>query len=401
MEFSLLGRYIAPTEKKFFSNWENKSPQLDSYIEKKIFFDKRTNNNPCRDTPRCVRKYTKQKQYYSDALRCVPTKTETIKTIYNQRTHHGASLQRKRMNRTTNILLCICLVALLTACIREDRSDCHNTIIHLEYMADGEESVLQEYVEDLNLYIFDDTGHRLRNYSMTELGDGGIRLNLDEDEYTLVTVANANKHTYIVEGTGDERTDFYLQHPDWYRAGDVVETHDHNYIGEVKISVSSNGIEHRDTISLRSAHVNMEVEITGLDAPTTRADMPYTLRIEQSHARTNFYNQLSALGEETVQPRLTYDAEKGCYHTANLALFRMDQDGVVTRETCPHQVVLLDATGTELVRYNLYDYLQRFANEIDVTKQEATIPLEIQFSKLGVEIVLPGWNIEDVKPDWG
>ena len=42
IEFSLLGRYIAPTEKNFFSNWENKSPQLDSYIEKKIFFDKRT-----------------------------------------------------------------------------------------------------------------------------------------------------------------------------------------------------------------------------------------------------------------------------------------------------------------------------------------------------------------------
>ena len=35
MEFSQLGRYIAPTEKKFFSNWENTSPQLDSYIEKK------------------------------------------------------------------------------------------------------------------------------------------------------------------------------------------------------------------------------------------------------------------------------------------------------------------------------------------------------------------------------
>ena len=46
IEFFQLGRYIAPTAKKFFSNRENKSPQLDSYIEKKIFFDKRTNNNP-------------------------------------------------------------------------------------------------------------------------------------------------------------------------------------------------------------------------------------------------------------------------------------------------------------------------------------------------------------------
>jgi hypothetical protein len=214
-------------------------------------------------------------------------------------------------------------------------------------------------------------------------------------------VANAKKHTYVHEAPSDQREQFYLQHPNWYQAGDVVETHDHNYIGEVKISVSNNGIEHRDTISLRSAHVNMEIEITGLDAPATRAAIPYTLRIEQSHARINFYNELSAMGGETVQPPLTYDAEKGCYHTTDLALFRMDQGGVVSRESCPHQVVLLDADGTELVRYNLYDYLQRFAKEIDVTKQEATIPLEIQFTQLGVEIVLPGWNIEDVKPDWG
>ena len=304
------------------------------------------------------------------------------------------------MNRTTNILLCICLMALLAACIREDRSDCPRTIIHLEYKADGEVSVIKEYVEEVNLYIFNKEGHRLRNYSMTELSDGSIKMNLNEDEYTLVTVGNAKKHTYVHEAPSDQREQFYLQHPNWYQAGDVVETHDHNYIGEVKISVSNNGIEHCDTISLRSAHVNMEIEITGLDAPATRADIPYTLRIEKSHARINFYNELSAMGEETIQPTLTYDDEKKCYRTTNLALFRMDQNGQVTRQSCPHQVALLDADGTEMVRYNLYDYLQRFAEQIDVTKQEATIPLEIQFTQLGVEIVLPGWNIEDVNPDW-
>ena len=124
--------------------------------------------------------------------------------------------------------------------------------------------------------------------------------------------------------------------------------------------------------------------------------------LEESEAKLQrIINELSALGQETVQPRLTYDAEKKIYHTTDLALFRLDQNGEVTRETCPHQVVLLDADGTELVRYNLYDYLQRFADQIDVTKQEATIPLAIQFHQLGVEIVLPGWNIEDVNPDWG
>lgn len=293
------------------------------------------------------------------------------------------------------------LFLLLTACIREDRSDCDNTVIYLEYTADGEENVIKEHIVDVNLYIFDETGYRLRNYSLTELKDGSIRLNLKDGEYTLIAVANAKEHTTIVDGVSDLRDDYFVQHPNWNRAGDVIPTHDHNYIGEVKVQITSDGIEHRDTIAFRSAHVNMEVEVTGLDAPATRADIPYTLRIENSHARTNFYNRLSAMGEETIQPTLTYDAEKKCYHTTDLALFRMDKDGVVTRETCPHQVVLLDATGAELVRYNLYDYLQRFAEQIDATKQEATIPMEIQFHQLGVEIVLPGWNIEDVKPDWG
>lgn len=293
------------------------------------------------------------------------------------------------------------LLLLLTACIREDRSDCDNTVIYLEYTADGEENVIKEHIVDVNLYIFDETGYRLRNYSLTELKDGSIRLNLKDGEYTLIAVANAKEHTYIVDGISDKRDDYFVQHPNWNRAGDVIPTHDHNYIGEVKVEITHDGIEHRDTIAFRSAHVNMEVEVTGLDAPTTRADIPYTLRIENSHARTNFYNWLSAMGEETIQPTLTYDAEKKCYHTTDLALFRVDQNGQVTRQSCPHQVVLLDADGTELVRYNLYDYLQRFAKEIDATKQEATIPMEIQFHQLGVEIVLPGWNIEDVNPDWG
>lgn len=304
------------------------------------------------------------------------------------------------MNRTTNILLWVWLTTLLTACIREDRSDCNDTIIHVDYIADGVESVLKEYVEDVNLFIFSDNGYRLHSYSLTELGNGEIRVNLDKGSYYLVTVANAQKHTRIIEGENDQREEFYLQHPQWQKPGDVIETHDHNYIGEVKVDITHKGIEQRDTIMLRCSHINMDIQIEGLPAPTARANIPYTLRIENSHARINFYNQLSALGEETVQPTLSYNAEKGYYHTTNLALFRMDRNGQVTTETCPHQVVLLDADQTELIRFSLYDYVQRYADKIDMTKQEVTIPLAIQFGQLGVEIVMPGWKIEDVNPDW-
>lgn len=297
------------------------------------------------------------------------------------------------------------LLLLLSACIREDRSDCSNTFVRLEYLADGTESVLNEYIKDVDLYIFDKKGYRLKSYTMTELPDGTLKLNLQPEEYILITVANANKHTYIMESTTDKREYFYVQHPNWFSAGDVVETHDHNYIGEVKIKVVNDEFHHYDTLMFRSAHVNMDIQIEGLPAPAqgaaTRASIPYTLRIEQSTARINFYNQLSAIGEEIVEPALTYDAENQCYRTTDLALFRLDQNGVVTRTSCPHQVVLLDAQGNEMTRFSLYDYLQQNADKIDVTKQEADVPIAIKFSTLGVEIVLPGWKIEDVTPDWG
>lgn len=309
------------------------------------------------------------------------------------------------MKRTINILLILCAATLLSACIREDRSDCSNTFIRLEYLADGTESVLNEYIKDVDLYIFDRKGYRLKSYTMTELPDGTLKLNLQPEEYTLITVANANKHTYIMESTTDKREHFYVQHPNWFCAGDVVETHDHNYIGEVKIKVVNDEFHHYDTLMFRSAHVNMDIQIEGLPAPAqgaaTRASIPYTLRIEQSTARINFYNQLSAIGEEIVEPALTYDAENQCYRTTDLALFRLDQNGVVTRTSCPHQVVLLDAQGNEMTRFSLYDYLQQNADKIDVTKQEVDVPIAIKFSTLGVEIVLPGWKIEDVTPDWG
>ena len=309
------------------------------------------------------------------------------------------------MKRTINILLILCAATLLSACIREDRSDCSNTFIRLEYLADGTESVLNEYIKDVDLYIFDKKGYRLKSYTMTELPDGTLKLNLQPEEYTLITVANANKHTYIMESTTDKREHFYVQHPNWFSAGDVVETHDHNYIGEVKIKIVNDDFHHYDTLMFRSAHVNMDIQIEGLPAPAqgaaTRASIPYTLRIEQSTARINFYNQLSAIGEEIVEPTLIYDAEKQCYSTTDLALFRLDQNGVVTRTSCPHQVVLLDAQGNEMTRFSLYDYLQQNADKIDVTKQEADVPIAIKFSTLGVEIVLPGWKIEDITPDWG
>lgn len=53
-----------------------------------------------------------------------------------------------------------------------------------------------------------------------------------------------------------------------------------------------------------------------------------------------------------------------------------------------------------MVRGNIYNYLQLHEEEIDLTKQEATLPIAINFHDVNVDITLPDWVIVDGKPEW-
>lgn len=78
-----------------------------------------------------------------------------------------------------------------------------------------------------------------------------------------------------------------------------------------------------------------------------------------------------------------------------------DYHGHVDEKCCEHQLVLVDnTTGEELVRGNIYNYLKYYEDEIDITKQEATLPIAINFNSVGVDITLPDWVIVDGKPEW-
>lgn len=79
----------------------------------------------------------------------------------------------------------------------------------------------------------------------------------------------------------------------------------------------------------------------------------------------------------------------------------MDHDGELSHELCEHILVLKDKrTGEELVRGSIYNYLQHNTEQIDVTKQEALLPISIKFSSIGVTVEVPEWVIEDIKPEF-
>ena len=79
----------------------------------------------------------------------------------------------------------------------------------------------------------------------------------------------------------------------------------------------------------------------------------------------------------------------------------MDDGGNLHADCCAHSLVLTNGeTGEELIRGNIYDYLQRYDDVIDVTEQEADLPISINFHGITAVIELPDWVLVSGEPDW-
>lgn len=295
-----------------------------------------------------------------------------------------------------------------SSCIKEDFDDCDNVTIYFQYLADGDKDVLYQYMSKVDLYVFDEAGHIIGvgHYTQDELARfaavPSFRLQYGK-RYRIVALGNAYDHTQVVNLYADKLSDIYFQSPFWKDGkGSLVTNHDDNYLG-VKdfVMPAQDGMMYRDTVTMYSSHVDTEVEIHGLPAPQSREDIPYELSFENSNAQTSFENRINTEEKGTIYPELIYDTENNCYRTNDFALFRLDYGFRVDERTCEHKLVLKDKrTGEELVRGSIFNYLDRYREEIDVTKQEALLPISIVFDQVGVSIKLPQWYVEDIESDW-
>ena len=322
------------------------------------------------------------------------------------------------MKHWKNIVLPLLLVpVLVTGCIKDDFDDCDNVTIYFQYLADGDEDVLYRYMDKVDLYVFDEGGHILGSgtYNQEQLSSfaavPSFKLTPGR-RYQVVAVGNAYDATQVVNLDATSFDDIFIQHPNW-GTGEAVTEHDHNYMGQQVFQMPEGEfVVYRDTVTLYSSHIDVDIRVTGLPAPAeaasmlgvqTRAegDLPIRLRIENSNAQTSFNNEINQGETGTIYPELSYDEETGAYRTADdFCLFRMDCDGELDANCCDHTLVLETADGQELVRGSIYDYLRRNEDVIDVTKQEALLPIEINFTPTQVEIKLPQWYVEDITPGW-
>lgn len=310
------------------------------------------------------------------------------------------------------LIILLAVTVLTSGCIKEELDDCHNVTICFRYLADSDKDVLSQYISKVDLYVFDENGHfmEVRTYHQDGLSNEGVvpsfRLEVGK-RYQMVAVGNAYEATEVENLYATDFDKIYIQYPDWKETGHIVRQ-DNNYLGQIEFTMPpQEGAMYRDTVTLRSSHIDTCIEIHGLPAPGERllvTGMPYELRIDQTNAQCSFENEInreeSAKG--TVYPDLIYDSENNCYRTHDLALFRMDRGGKVEETDCRHTLTLIEkATGKVLVdAASVYDFLQEHKDEVDVTRQEALLPISLVFDQLSVEIKLPGWYVEDLEPGW-
>lgn len=296
------------------------------------------------------------------------------------------------MKHIGKIIFFLSVVVLVAGCIKENLDDCRNVALYFQYMADGDHDVFSQYVEKIDLYVFDGQDRLVESVSYGRDKLPGVQgkplLRLVPGKYRMVAVGNAYKRTRVVGLEGGDFSKMYFQHPHW-GSGEVIRGHDHNYIGNCYVEVAPAALS-RDTVVLKSAHIDVSVEIKGVGEPG-HPKAGYSLDFEKMNAQTDLENRVNTGAWEVCSPELAYDAEKDVLRTVDFVLFRMDT-------CCNHLLRLTDAREKTVVEIDI-DRFIREHREIDMTKQEVLLPIEIEFTRIGVEVRIPSWYIEDVTPE--
>lgn len=301
------------------------------------------------------------------------------------------------MKNIARILLALAVSVLAAGCIRENLDDCCNLSLSLLYKGDGDTDILAESIDKIDLYVFDQENKLVKqnSYKQDDLGeDNTIPLfRLDPGKYIIVAVGNAYDMTEVQLAQNGDWSNSYIMHPDLEKTG-RVDGHDHNYLGYIEVTMASHELL-QSPLELKSSHINVSIEMSGLQPEAgvnSRAGGNYQVFFDSSNGKTDFRNKVVEDATGICQPVMEYDEKTGKYVSRDLALFRMD-------DYCNHVLKVVSPQGNEVLALNLSDYLAQHP-EIDVTKQEALLPIEIKFTPVSVEVVVPEWYITDVEPEF-
>lgn len=319
------------------------------------------------------------------------------------------------MKMRLRYLLLPLLIALTgTGCLREDLSDCpppatDNVKIYFQYLGDGTTDILFQKMSRVELYVFDEWGKNLEKlrYDREQLEAFAAKpsFKLPKGRYSIVAIGNPLEYTQVVNI--DRENDFdkmYIEAPRYPEDDNHVVRQDPNYMGQLDLEVMDETTVVYDTLTLKSSHVDVVIDVKGLPAPTRQqTELPYTFRIEQANRRTDFNNEVVPDSKVNIYPEFEYLPDRGIYRSVDLAVYRMKDpqfEGSLTQDWwCQHRLAIYK--GTDLIyTISAAEYVEQHGSVIDLTKQEALLPVEIDLTGGTVKVEVPKWYIQDSTPDY-
>lgn len=314
------------------------------------------------------------------------------------------------------LYLCLPLVSfvLLASCIKENMDGCDRCIV-FEYYADGETDVFPNHITSVSLYVFDNENQLVepsrlggKNPIRLEQNDlkreQGITLPLNHGVYRLVGVGNDYEKTEVYNVNCGEMPNITFRHPDCLNR--EVEGNDSLYLGSKLIEIDENEVYFKDVVRFYSSHLKVSYIVRGYADPdvepergalATRAGY-LELRVRNLRSQTAFdqaHSENLAEGEKVVyNPEFKWNDENGD-HEAYFHIMRHPAD-------CDVEFDLVDrATNEVLHTLNLADFLAKYSDKIDVTKQEVLIPIRIEFKNANIIVSIGDWVVEEVIPGFG
>lgn len=291
------------------------------------------------------------------------------------------------MMKYINPFIILLWVVLVAGCIKENRDDCGRCTLRFSYVGDGTTEIFQKKIEKVNLYVFDANHNCIvsRTLKQNELSTQSISLELSPGTYRAVCIGNAFEATVITDVNCGNYKDIHCTHP-CCLSGDIIHSNDSLYQGSKEFAVPKNR-ELTETIPFSASHIDMYVEVKGYIETAARSTSPLKLEVNNLSTWVIFNNEVTDDELATYYP--LSDVKKQSY------VYRFN----ILKQTEHPCLKLYDSDNKEIFSMQLADFLEKHP-EINIDKNETIIPILIEFKSIGVEVSIPDWAIEDVKPEF-
>lgn len=274
----------------------------------------------------------------------------------------------------------------LASCIKEDRSDCPvyfaKANIAFEYYADGNTNVIGEYLNSVNLYVYNKrSGKLVKQYKFEDeeqLQQKAFNLEgLVPGDYLFIAWGNMTDETSIKDP--EQISTAQIGSTNFFEGNKVI-TNDALYYSKGEFNLH----EYKSRsfkMKLESANIRFEISVSGI------AKLP-TIKVDNLASAFDMNNNPVGTEDFSYHPHVAYDDVKNIYFTTFNVLRPKD--------LIDSKIQLSYPEGTSSFVQDVNEFIKNNLPQINLqTTQEILIRMHLVITESEITVTVPDWKFED------